>query len=283
VNSFCAIFLRMIEKLVIFDWSGTLSPDAVTFAEDDTLTGALKRSGLAALGVADPDTFWSGIVNPTWEEGSTTPDGYGEVITRRIRELFSPAVPDDRIRASAKRFVDSYLAHSPVDGRWSPILEKLGNDSSVITVIATDHYAEATASIVRHLDEMDVSAVPLKNALGASSPFVVANSADIGAHKADRAFWKTIQGSLELDAVRDILVVDDFGFNEGAGDSYGERSKVKTRKETTIALLEDVFGVSVSPVPFIWERGRDSWEDRRACGRVIAQVSGEVKAYLSRR
>lgn len=273
----------MIEKLVIFDWSGTLSPDAVTFAEDDTLSGALARSGLAALGVADPEVFWNKVVNPTWEEGSTTPAGYGEVITRRIRELFSPAVPDDRIRGSAARFVNSYLAHSPVDGRWLPTLEKLGSDPSVVTVVATDHYAEATGYIVRHLGEMGVSAVPLKDALGASPPFVVANSADIGAHKADRVFWETIRDSLELDTVRDILIVDDFGFNEGEGDSYAESRKVEDRKDATLALLADVFGVLVSPISFLWERGVDPGENEDARGDLIARASKEIEGYLSGR
>lgn len=37
----------MFEKLVIFDYSGTLSLDAVRFGEDDNLTGELERSGLA--------------------------------------------------------------------------------------------------------------------------------------------------------------------------------------------------------------------------------------------
>ncbi|MDO9516293.1 MAG: hypothetical protein Q7J01_09370, partial [Syntrophales bacterium] len=206
----------MIEKLVIFDYSGTLSPDAVRFAEDDTLTEELERSGLAALGVADPETFWNEIVNPTWEEGSTTPIGYGEVISRRIKEAFSPAVPDDQIRISAARFVDSYLTHSLIDGRWSSILGKLGNDPATMTVIATDHYAEATGYIVRYLGEM--GATP--------SSFIVANSADMGAHKADRAFWKTLRNSLQLDTIRGVLAVDDFGFNEGAGDSYADRQKV---------------------------------------------------------
>jgi len=269
----------MIEKLVIFDWSGTLSPDAVTFGEDDTLTGALERSGLAALGVATPGTFWNKIVNPTWEEGSTTPAGYGEVITRRIRELFSPAVPDDRIRASAARFVNSYLAHSPVDSRWRSILGKLGNDPSVMTVVATDHYAEATGYIVRHLDEAGVSAVPLRDA-AAASHFIVANSADIGAHKADRAFWEAVKSSLELGTVRDILIVDDFGFNEGAGDSYADRRKVEGRKGATLALLEEVFDAPVDTVSFMWERSRDPGENEEARSDLIARASADIERYL---
>ncbi len=65
----------MIEKVVIFDWSGTLSPEAVRFAEDENLKRELERSGLASLGMATSETFWNEIVNPTWEEGSTIAAG----------------------------------------------------------------------------------------------------------------------------------------------------------------------------------------------------------------
>ncbi len=269
----------MIEKLVIFDYSGTLSPEAVRFADDDNLTKALEQSGLAALGVADPETFWNEIVNPTWQEGSTTPVGYGEVIFRRIKEAFSPAVSDDRIRNSAARFVDSYLTHSPVNGRWHPTLEKLSEQPSVITVIATDHYAEATGYIVRYLGEMGVAAMPLKDSPGAV-PFVVANSADMGAHKADRAFWETLRNALGLDALRSILIVDDFGFNEEAGDSYADRRKVEDRKDATLGLLEGVFDVPVYSVSFMWERGGDIEKDEKARGDLIARASEEIEGWL---
>ncbi|MBW2675081.1 MAG: hypothetical protein JRD89_17000 [Deltaproteobacteria bacterium] len=273
----------MIEKVVIFDWSGTLSPDAVRFAEDNTLTEELERSGLAALGAAAPETFWEKIVNPTWEEGSTTPIGYGEAIFRRIKEAFFPTATDDQIRISAARFVDSYLTHSSIDGRWRSILGKLGNDPAVMTMIATDHYAEATAYIVQYLGEMGAGAMPLKDALGASvpSPFIVANSADMGAHKADHAFWDTLKGALGLDGLRSVMIVDDFGFNEGAGDSYADRQKVEDRKGATLSLLEGVFGVPVQSVSFMWERVGAPEKDEKALGDLIARASAEIEGYLS--
>jgi len=273
----------MIEKLVIFDWSGTLSPDSVRFAADKNLKRELAESGLASLGVADPETFWNEIVNPTWEEGSTTPIGYIDVIVRRIKATFSPAVPDDRIRASAARFVDNYLAHSPADHRWRPILKQLSEDSSVITVIATDHYAEATGAIIRSLKEIGISAAPSQNATGAPSFLVIANSADMGTHKADHVFWETIRNSLGLDAIRHVLIVDDFGFNELAGDSYGESRKVEARKEATLALLKEVFGVPASLVPFMWEHGDGPEKDEKALGGLIARASEQIEDYLSKR
>ncbi|MBW2557670.1 MAG: hypothetical protein JRD69_02330 [Deltaproteobacteria bacterium] len=212
----------MFEKLVIFDYSGTLSLDAVRFAEGDNLTGELEQSGLVGLGIADPETFWEEIVNPTWEEGSSTAIGYREVIFRRIKEVFFPAVSDEEIRLSAARFVDSYLAHSPIDDRWHSILQKLSGDPSVVTVIATDHYAEATDYIVGFLKEMGIGTISLKEVSGATvSPgFVVANSADMGAYKVDPAFWEMVRTGLKLGAIKSVLIVDDFGINEEAGDSY---------------------------------------------------------------
>ncbi len=271
----------MIEKMVIFDWSGTLSPEAVRFAEDENLKRELERSGLASLGIVTPENFWNEIVNPTWEEGSTTPVGYTEMIVRRIRAAFSPAVPDDRIRASAARFVDSYLTNSPIDGRWRPVLQQLGNNPSVVTIIATDHYAEATGYLLRFLTEMDIPAVPLGDAPGARTPFIVANSADLGVHKADPAFWETIQNSLGLKAISRVLIIDDFGFNEVTGDSYGERLRVEERKRATLALLEGVFGVPASCVPFMWERTSDPERSDTALGDLITGVSVEIEEFLS--
>lgn len=268
--------------MIIFDWSGTLSPDAVRFGEDENLKRELERSGLAAVGVTTTEIFWNEIVNPTWEEGSTTAAGYAEMIVRRIKTAFSPGISEDRIRESAARFVDSYLAHSSIDGRWHPILKRLMEDPSVMTVIATDHYAEATAYLVRSLGEMGIRAVPVNDASGPSPSFVVANSADAGAHKADRPFWECLRDALPPDAIRRVLLVDDFGFNEAGGDDYGERRKVEARKGATIALLEDVFGVAVSAVPFMWERSGDPERDESACGDLIARVSEEIEAFLSR-
>jgi len=273
----------MIEKVVIFDWSGTLSPDAVRFAEDENLKRELERSGLASLGIVTPETFWNEIVTPAWEEGSTTSVGYTEMIVRRIKAVFSPAVPDDRIRARVACFVDSYLTHSSPDGRWRPVLQQLSKDPSVVTIIATDHYAEATGYLLRFLAEMNIPAVPLEDTTGSTPPFIIANSADLGVHKADRAFWETIRNSLGLKAVGRVLIVDDFGFNEVTGDSYGERRKVEERKRATLALLERVFGVPVSCVPFMWERTSDPEASDKALGDLIARASKQIEAYLSKR
>ncbi|MEA2013712.1 MAG: hypothetical protein U9N38_00140 [Thermodesulfobacteriota bacterium] len=267
----------MSEKLIIFDYSGTLSLDAVSFGEEDNLTGELKRSGLAGLGIADPETFWEEIVNPAWQEGSTSSIGYIEIMFRRIKDLFSPAVSDEEIRLCAERFVESYLMHSPIDSRWRSILRKLNREASVITVIATDHYAEATGYIAGFLKEAGTGSIPLKGVSDSTVPskFIVANSADMGVHKADQGFWEMLKDALSLHIVRDILIVDDFGINEEAGNSYAEHQKVEDRKRKTIDLLKRVFNVPVCAIQFVL-----AGKDEKTRGDLISQTALEIEQWL---
>jgi len=267
----------MFEKLVIFDYSGTLSLDAVRFAEDDNLTKELERSGLAGLGIANSETFWEEIVNPTWEEGSTTSIGYREVIYRRIRENLPPTVSDNKIRLSAERFVDSYLRHSSIDRRWHSILQKLNREAPVVTAVATDHYAEATAYIIGFLKEIGIDAISLKDVSCATGPpgFVVANSADTGVHKVDQRFWEMVRTVLKLGAIKSVLIVDDFGINEEAGNSYADHQKVKNRKRNTIDLLKGIFDVPVYAIQFVL-----AGKDEKTRGDLISQTSLEIEQWL---
>ena len=43
-------------------------------------------------------------------------------------------------------------------------------------------------------------------------------------------FWERLKQSLPLEAVTEIMIVDDFGFNETAGDAYAALAKVDKRK-----------------------------------------------------
>ena len=74
-------------NILLFDFSGTLSLEAVEFSRPENLVQALKGSGLAALGVTSTIFFWDEIVYPTWIEGSTTARGYQAVLVDRINAL----------------------------------------------------------------------------------------------------------------------------------------------------------------------------------------------------
>ena len=267
------------DKLVIFDYSGTLSLEAPRFARTENLVRALAETGLAALGVATPEAYWDKIVNPTWTEGSATTAGYRKVMAERIRSLgLAPGIPEKEIEAAASRFVGRYLAHSRIDPHWRPLLSHLSGRRDAGLIIATDHYAEATEAIIGFLRAWDIPAFRVGEA-EALSPLFVANSADLGAWKEDRRFWESIKRKLSLDIPRRIILIDDFGFNEQAGDRYGERATISLRQERTTALLQEVFQTAAEVLPFRLEEDPRAPEDSAA--RLIAETAARIDTLLT--
>ena len=267
--------------LVIFDYSGTLSLEAPRFGQPANLVRALAESGLFSLGVTTPEIFWEEIVGPTWIEGSTTAIGYKRVMAERIEALgLAPCATDAEITAAASRFVARYLDHSWIDPHWRPILEKLTGYPGAAVVIATDHYAEATETIIRYLHSWDITVQKAKDGAGGNrwlSLFSVANSADIGFWKADRRFWEVLKSRFSLGAVRSVLIIDDFGFNEEQGDSYGEWARIEGRQEKTFTILGEVFQAGVEVIPFFL-KGRER-ED--APSLRIAETGGRIGQFLN--
>jgi hypothetical protein len=271
-----------VKKLIIFDYSGTLSMESTVFARPDSLMKHLSESGLMNLGIESPDMFWGEIVNPTWLEGSTTSVGYKKVIEDRISAILyknMSTLSCVTISDAASSFVDNYLNHSLIDDRWRPILRKVSGHPSVGVIIATDHYAEATGYIIRYLYEYQIQAVAAKDAFTnpGDTPVVVACSADLGVHKADHRFWEILKTGLNINDVREILLVDDFGYNEQKGDSYGTREKAERRKLDTEKSLQYVFPGVVHVVPFMIEgdRGDKDVDD------MIMKTSEIIERYLN--
>ena len=270
---------------MIFDYSGTLSLEAPRFGRPGSLIRALEESGLAALGVSTPEIFWEKIVNPTWIEGSTTAIGYRQVMANRIAALqLAPDASINEIEAAAACFVDAYLSASRIDPRWRPVLERLSKQTAAITVIATDHYAEATERITGYLDSWGIPARKTggdeKPLLSAAEKFFVANSADLGVWKADRRFWEILKSRHPLATVRMILLIDDFGFNEASEDLYGGQAKVIARQEKTIATLEEAFHASVEAAPFCLSLEVEGCDE--AGGRLIAETVSRIDEFLER-
>ncbi len=260
----------MPNKLIIFDYSGTLSIEAAAFSRPDNLMRYLQRSGLFALGVDSAALFWS-IVDATWSKGSTTRLGYKTVLQERIGELFpeQAVVHQPEISRSVANFVDAYLDHSGIDEHWRPILKKLSRDKSVEVIIATDHYAEATAAIIKYLGEWDIPAMPL-NAPGENNIAVV-NSADIGLHKVSQQFWQTVKNALRQNYQR-VLLIDDFGQNEQQGDAYSDPMKINERSQMTVKMLHTVFEADVESISFVVQ-------DEHA-GGLIAETSAIINQFL---
>lgn len=295
------------EKLIVFDYSGTLSLAAPRFGRTDHLVRVLAETGLAALGIATPELFWSQIVAPTWVAGSTTRAGYGQVMAERLAALRpASAAERERIGAAAARFVSAYLEHSPIDRRWRPILRRLAREGASLQVIATDHYAEATTTILGQLQALAIAATALgtpgdasasptgadragrtamvrnkgdrRAAAEGGSGFIVANSADLGVWKRDRRFWELLRARLPGAPRRGILVLDDFGLNEEAGDRYGLLARVEARQEETLAVLREVFGEPVDLFPFFLPAAAQAEEAEG--GRLIAAAADRIERFL---
>lgn len=238
-------------KLILFDYSGTLSIEAVRFGQPDRLWNELVDSGIAAQGIGDIETFWDEIVNPTWDEGSTTPAGYKKVMADAVMGL---ARRHDReiglaeLQAAVSRFVDSYLAHSFIAPGWKRILLEISANPDAKLIVATDHYAEATPVFIGFLEKMGIKAVDARRAFDhtGSGVCVVANSADLGCHKVTTPFWTALRTMLSLTDIEYILIVDDFGANEQTQDSYSSIEKVRQRMENTETILKEVFRAEIS-------------------------------------
>jgi len=269
-------------KLIIFDYSGTISSESTLFGRPDYLMKQLKESGLMDLGVTSPTIFWEQIVNPTWVEGSTTRVGYKKVMEDKIRAILHQKVSTVdvvQISDAASLFVDSYLSHSRIDGRWQDVLDKLNRYPSVRAIIATDHYAEATGYILQFLEELHIQAAAARAAMAApgSTAVIVANSADIGFHKDNLRFWEILKNGLYMGGVRHVLLIDDFGCNEEKGNSYSAPEKVDQRKRETVRLLREGFSAKVQEIPFIIEDNKNE----KDISDLIAETSETIDRYLA--
>ncbi|MHB8910169.1 MAG: HAD family hydrolase [Syntrophales bacterium] len=288
-------------KLIIFDYSGTLSLEAPRFARPESLMRALAESGLAGVGVTNTEIFWEGIITPTWIEGSTTSAGYKRVMAERIAALrLAPGTSAGEIEAAASRFVESYLDHSRIDTRWRPLLERLRQHPKIGVVIATDHYAEATGKIIDNLSAWKIpaenicSSLPprdraadtgilpgdgMRTELPCHHPFFVANSADIGTWKEESRFWKIVKDERFPERIAKLLIIDDFGFNEETDDRYGgEPAKIARRQERTRESLLKAFQVKAEIVPFFCEGERR--HDDGAFTQLITETALHIDRFL---
>lgn len=251
----------MTTPLLVLDFSGTLSLEAVRFGAPDRLTSALQQSGLSRLGV-DATRYWNDLVIPTWNEGSTTRIGLQRLLARQLQKFgISPSVA---MRA-ASRFTRAYMAASIIDPAWQPLFATLRTERRAIPLIATDHYAEATVQIADQLAGLQWTARALRwhhgqvrrrrvRATAYPDLAFIANSADLGTAKADPVFWQRVQSGIRT-SISHVIVVDDFGASENLADFYANPARVERRRQQTIAAIEQTFGV---PVMTIWFTGDQS-------------------------
>ena len=271
------------EKMILFDYSGTLSLEAPLFAGPDFLMQQLEECGLRDFGIDSPHIFWDKIVNPTWVEGSTTTAGYKKVLQDAIIATLHPDIAIHQragLADAVAAFVDRYLRHSRIDPRWKPVLRRIDAHPSVKAVIATDHYAEATGAIIKFLGEWQIKAVTVTEATldPQAASFIIANSADMGVHKADPRFWQILKTSLRLDAMRRILIIDDFGYNEQSADNYSNQHKVDARMKETVMTLEAVFSATIEVFPVMI--GTDVRGRNVRLENLIEDTAAAIERYL---
>ncbi|WP_298816676.1 hypothetical protein [Chloroflexus sp.] len=264
----------MKKILLILDFSGTLSLEAVRFGAPARLEAALRDAGLWTLGI-DVARYWDEVVGPTWIEGSSTQIGLKGLLARWLEARGVAATLAAR---RAARFVQSYMAASEIDPAWQRLFAALRADPRAITLIATDHYVEATRQIARQMAKLGWAALSLqlrngriarrrRNALVAPPMALIANSAELGVAKAEPLFWQRVQAGLRAAPDR-IVVVDDFGASEQADDSYADPARVERRRRQTIAALEQTFAAPVSTVWF-------------TLARPVAQTIDEILALVA--
>jgi len=261
----------LTESLVIFDYSGTLNLEMAVFARPDSLLRHLKTSGLFALGLKNNALFWK-IINSTWQEGSTTGVGYKKIMLANLQRLFpdqaQPGKPQ-LVKAVAD-FAEAYFSKAEIDARWRPLLKMLSGNNVVQVVIATDHYAEATGAISKHLKTWHIHASGLPAVR--KGEIFIANSADIGFHKESYPFWETVKNILKEKYAR-VILIDDFGTNEQQADAYAQEYLIDSRRRKTLDLLERVFAAPVKCFSFAAQD--------QAIAELILQTTGSITRLLA--
>lgn len=228
-------------RLVVLDFSGTLSPGAAAFARPATLEAALRTCGLVAFGVTR-EVFWE-LVAATWPEASTSDIGYARSLADAAAgwaDRQGRVADRSALLAAAEAFTAAYLAASTIAPGWAPWLRELVARSTVL--VASDHYAEATPHLLAELARLGLRAAPVAHP--EPGAVLVATSADLGSHKQTAAFWEQVRAAVggPLDAV---AVIDDFGAAEHADDRYGAAATVARRRLATTQVLRDVLDAPV--------------------------------------
>ena len=82
------------QRLVVLDFSGTLSIAAVRFGQPASIESAVQECDLADQGI-DARLLWSEIILPSWHEAITTRRGYesGQMFWQMVRH----ALPARRV------------------------------------------------------------------------------------------------------------------------------------------------------------------------------------------
>ncbi len=244
-----------IEKnlLIIIDYSGTLSLSTCLFGTDKYLIDAFKTSGLWDLGVKNINFFWKDLISSTWDEGATTSIGYNMLLSKKLIEL--KFRDEKKIIQACQSFTELYLQNSNIENEWFPILRSWQKNPLIMILIVTDHYIEMTQHISSQLDIFGLNNIALdKNlssylthkSVSSDNSIIIANSANLGCLKQSMLFWNQIKACLSQYEFEQLLILDDFGYNENINDEYSQNDKIQKRKDKILDIITHYF-----PLPFL--------------------------------
>jgi hypothetical protein len=240
--------------LVVLDFSGTLSIDAVRFAAPDRIAAELQRAGLWSLGVDSAALFWERVIEPSWAGGSTSDTGYLAALSDAVDDVLRAQGRDvarETVERSVGAFAVSYFACSTIAPQWRRYLKRVTSRNDTTVVVATDHYAEATAHISAELAALGIPSAPVAAGPVEGQRVAVANSADLGCHKASTRYWQAVDRALNVQPVSRLVLVDDFGASEATGDAYSDPERVAERHAGAGTVLSEVFAVDPDVYRFI--------------------------------
>ncbi len=186
---------RKPSTLVIIDYSGTLSLKAPLFGREEFLIAELKKTGFSEFGIKTGADFWDQIINPTWETASTSSIGYSQSISERlckIRQIHLGSESEATIQKAARRLIDDYYAYATIAPEWANLFKDLQKCPEVMVTVATDHYSETTAHIIRQLESLGTAGCSALQ-IASNSAVKVANSADMGFPKGQKRFWERLK------------------------------------------------------------------------------------------
>lgn len=229
---------------ILLDYSGTLSLDMPRFAARGNLLRMLKAAGLYELGVQSEELFWQHLVQPTLDDGLRGINTYERLLTDRLLRLF-PKTTKDEVQMAVRRFVRRYFQNTKIHPHWLPFL-RFSKGRGYLLVV-TDHYQEATEAIIRSFKQAEIQAEPFAGSW-IKDRILVANSADLRALKAEPDFWGKILKNCPREIAK-LILVDDFGMLEAAGDVYRNNEAVKRRHEECIAAIRKYWKEELTVFP----------------------------------
>jgi hypothetical protein len=270
--------------LVIIDYSGTLSLKAPLFGREELLIDELKKTGFTEFGIRNGSDFWDLIINPTWETASTSSIGYSQVIFEqvcKIRQIQPGSKSEGAIQKAARRLIGDYYAYAAIAPEWENLFKGLDKCPGVMVTVATDHYTETSVHILRQLESLGSTGCPALQT-GSNSAVKVANSADLGFPKGQKGFWERLKAVQDLKSITNVVVLEDFGFNEEPTDIYAQEKTPLQRSKDLTVTLTDVFNAPVSTFQFFLTGYKNPKLDETSLWIEYKQLINDATAFILR-